>query len=517
MRQVDRLCDAYEATLRAGNQPEIENYLAGLPAADRCVARRELERLAAAYAQEKATGLPRLILEVVSTTAVRRSQEYVDPVTIVVGSSSNAHFLLDHDPSVSRMHCCLIWAPPHLRVLDLGSQAGTQVNGCEVRETTLRDGDVLGVGKTEIHVRVCAAGDAPRSSACSPADRSEESTAPVATVAHVPGTALRTSSLAIPAAVPGYELLRKLGRGGMGVVYEARHKASGEPAAVKVIVPPNESGNRAVQLFLREASTLSKLRHKRIVRFREIGLAAGQLFLATEFVATIDLKSEIAGRPTNDAVRIGCGVICHVLEALEYAHGLGFVHRDIKPANILVYREGKILETKLADFGLAKHFEHAGFSDLTGSGELRGTFAFMPPEQLNDPRSAKPASDIFSTGVSLYCLLAGQGPYDVKDAHSLRRAIQTNQIVPLSDRRQDLPPGLSEAVSKALAKSPRNRYRTAAEFRAALLPYTRKQGLLLAPPAANPARTMPRVRQAASRILELCRRWCHPRDSDIQP
>jgi serine/threonine-protein kinase len=519
MRQVDRLCDAYEAALRAGEQPEVDHYLAGLPAADRSIARRELERVASAYAQEKekVSGPRMLVLEVVSAAAVRGRHEFRDPATIVVGSSSDAHLPLDHDPSVSRMHCCLIWAPPHCRILDLGSQAGTQVNGCTVRETTVRDGDLLGVGQTEIRVRLSGADHADESPVFSPAVRFEESAAPATTVAHVPGSTPSPSSLAMPAAVPGYELLRELGRGGMGVVYEARHKASGDRAAVKVIVPPREAGNRAVQLFLREASTLSKLRHKRIVRFREIGLAAGQLFLATEFIPTIDLESELAGRRAPDAARICCGVICHVLEALEYAHGLGFVHRDIKPANILVYLEGGKLHTKLADFGLAKHFKHAGFSDLTRSGELRGTFAFMPPEQLADPRSAKPACDIFSAGVSLYYLLAGQGPYDFSDDRSKLKAIQTNQTVPLSDRRQDLPPGLSDAIMRALAKSPRGRYRTAAEMRAALLPYTRKQGIEPEPPPAKPARAAPPIRRAVSQVLGIYHRWRHPREANQQP
>jgi len=254
----------------------------------------------------------------------------------------------------------------------------------------------------------------------------------------------------------------------MGVVYESVQLSSGRPAALKVIIPPKSADEKSLRLFLREASTLSQLTHKRIVQFYELGLSGGQLFLAMEYVKGIDLKHVMQQPLKPHLVRFFCAITCQVLEALEYAHGLGLVHRDVKLSNILVYRTNNKWRAKLTDFGLAKNFHAAGLSEMTEEGEARGTLAYMPPEQLKDSRYAKPPVDIYATSVLLYHLLSGGFPFQEIGSHDLIARIMHDDPNPLGTRCPDLPAGLADLVHRALAKQPRQRFRTAAEMRQAL-------------------------------------------------
>ena len=165
----------------------------------------------------------------------------------------------------------------------------------------------------------------------------------------------------------------------MGAVYEAIEEATQEWRAVKVLMTTPTSDDRTMRLFLREANILSQLDHPRIVRFHEIGWSEGRIFIVMEYVPQVDLKSLLKQRPVVQRVRVVCGLVAQVLDALAFAHGRGLVHRDVKPSNILVSKQAKKLSAKLADFGLAKSFETAGFSAMTADGEARGTLGYMCP------------------------------------------------------------------------------------------------------------------------------------------
>src|SRR5262249_6784430 len=137
-------------------------------------------------------------------------------------------------------------------------------------------------------------------------------------------------------AVPGYTVIRRLGAGGMGVVYEARRIATDERVAVKTIVPAPGAPRGGILLFLREADMPAKLDHPHVVRFIERKEHAGQLFLAMEYVETVDLAALADPLPRDRQVALYCGILCQVLDALDHAHRLNLVHRDVKPQNILV-------------------------------------------------------------------------------------------------------------------------------------------------------------------------------------
>src|SRR5262249_44280745 len=160
----------------------------------------------------------------------------------------------------------------------------------------------------------------------------------------------------------------------------------------------------------------------------------------------------------------------HVLEGLAYVHARGFVHRDIKPANILVSGQGQKLRAKLADFGLAKNFENAGLSAMTREGQLVGTLAFMPPEQVISARRAQPAGALYAVGATLYYLVSRHYPYDFGRGKDEVAVVLEDAPVPLGERCPGVPVGLAGVVQRCLARDPGERFATAEELRQALLP-----------------------------------------------
>jgi serine/threonine-protein kinase len=385
--------------------------------------------------------------------------------TFLVGRAPDVNLQLIDDAHFSRHHFLLEVNPPRCYLRDLGSSNGTFVNGERVRERFLRDGDVISGGKTRI--RVSLPGHAPP---------------PTLTRSAVPAPSLagawRTEAAAgsgVPVGgavqpVPGYHVERLLGQGGMGAVYLARRAVTGEPCALKVILPESAADERAMKRFLREVSVLSQLRHPRIVRFQEMGIHHGQFFFAMEYVPAVNLRDELTGLAEHRRVPLVSALACQVLEGLDYAHAQGFVHRDIKPANVLVARAGG-LSAKLADFGLAKNFENAGFSGMTHEGQVLGTVPFMAPEQVAQARSARPAVDLYSVGATLYHLLSGRYPHDFGQHKDPLAVILQEAPAPLRRHCPSAPEGLAAVIHRALARDPACRFPSASAMREALLPY----------------------------------------------
>jgi serine/threonine-protein kinase len=369
--------------------------------------------------------------------------------TFLVGRAPAANLQLLDDPYFSRHHFLLEVNPPSCYLRDLGSCNGTLVNGRQVRDCHLQDGDVISGGRTQIRFAVHSGPEPEAVAAPAPLDR------------------------AAPQQVPGYEILKELGRGGMGVVYLARRHGTSTNCALKVVVPELAAREQVMQRFLREVNVLSRLDHPRIVRFQEMGTFGGQFYFAMDYVETVNLRGVLAAYPEPTRVAALCGLVCHVLEGLAYAHARGFVHRDVKPANVLVSGPAPKLRARLADFGLAKNFENAGFSAMTREGQVVGTLAFMPPEQVVNARGAQPAVDLYAAGATLYYLLGHRYPYDFGRGKDQLAVILEDPPVPLTRHCPALPAGLAEVVERCLAKDPRDRFATAEDLRQALLPYAR--------------------------------------------
>ncbi len=262
-----------------------------------------------------------------------------------------------------------------------------------------------------------------------------------------------------------YEIGKPLGQGGMGVVFLARDRTLDRPVALKFLSNELQEDATARRRFVREAKAAAALDHPYICKIYETGEADGRPFIAMEYVRGETLAARLAGEPLplNAALRIAT----EVAEALETAHGEGLVHRDLKPSNIMLTSGGHV---KVLDFGLAKRAasgeggDAATASELTEAGTVRGTVAYMSPEQVRG-QTVDARSDIFAFGVVLYELLTGVHPFQKEATLETAAAILNQTPAPLTHHRQDAPDLLDHILAKLLAKAPAERYQKVHEVR----------------------------------------------------
>jgi serine/threonine protein kinase len=213
------------------------------------------------------------------------------------------------------------------------------------------------------------------------------------------------------------------------------------------------------------------LKHPSIVQFLDRGVHNGMVYLVTEFIDGADaarLADARGGRLPQD---VTLEIISQALDGLSYAHAQGYIHRDIKDQNILVKGTLPNLSAKLTDFGLAKSFAQSGMSGVTVAGEMAGTLAYMPPEQLKNFRDVKPQSDLYALGMTAYSLLSGQLALSIGRDTSMAETIKLifeQPAIPLRERASHLPETVCEIVDRALVKNPEQRWKTAQAMRNAL-------------------------------------------------
>jgi serine/threonine-protein kinase len=369
--------------------------------------------------------------------------------TFIVGRSRRAHLRLPEKDAnkgwlISRLHFLVEANPPRCRVLDLGSRNGTHVNGTRVDASDLHDGDRIQAGRTVLHVAI-------------PAEAEPAAPAPAPPPA---------ASFPV---VPGHEIVREIGRGAMGVVYLARDLARGDQVAVKTITPSARGKSADVERFLREARILCDLVHPHVVACRELGESQGRLYFVMEYVAGQDAAGLLKERGPLPA-GLAVGLVCQLLQALDYTHARGKVHRDIKPANLLIAQGGTV---KLADFGLARVYQESPLSGLTVTGMVGGTVAFMAPEQITDFRNARPPADLYATAATLYNLLTGCHVHDLPRGEMQKAfaIILHDDPIPVRARRPDLPAELAAVIHRGLRKEPGKRFASALDMHRALQPF----------------------------------------------
>jgi serine/threonine protein kinase len=245
---------------------------------------------------------------------------------------------------------------------------------------------------------------------------------------------------------PQLEILEQIGQGGMGAVYKARQPALDRLVALKILKLPTTADPGFAERFIREAKTLARLSHPRIVAVHDFGQVDGMAYLILEYVDGASLREIVrSGRLTP---REALAIVPQICEALQFAHDDGVVHRDIKPENILVDRKGQV---KITDFGIAKLLGRAPSDDwLTGDRDMVGTPLYMAPEQVERPQTVDHRADIYSLGVVFYELLTGELP--------LGRFAPPSAKVQLDVR-------LDEVVLRTLEKEPERRYQQAGQVK----------------------------------------------------
>jgi eukaryotic-like serine/threonine-protein kinase len=259
-----------------------------------------------------------------------------------------------------------------------------------------------------------------------------------------------------------YVLEREIGAGGMATVFLARDVKHDRRVALKVL-KPELGAMLALERFLSEIKTTANLQHPHILPLFDSGSADGQLFYVMPFVEGETLRDRLT-RETQLSVSDALRLTTEVAHALEYAHKRGVVHRDVKPENILI-QDGNAL---VADFGIALAVREAGGNRLTESGLSLGTPQYMSPEQAAGDRTIDARSDVYSLGALLYEMLAGEPPVTGRTAQAMIAKLLTERPTPLRVIRDSVPENVEVAVAKALAKTPADRFASAAEFAAAL-------------------------------------------------
>jgi pSer/pThr/pTyr-binding forkhead associated (FHA) protein len=408
--------------------------------------------------------------------------------TFLIGRNPDAHLCLPDDRYFSRNHCLLEMNPPHSHLRDLASTNGTFLNGRRVQNAYLNNGDRIQCGETILVVEVTTesidlsettqdAGIPKRPVLvmveCVNCGRREQAQAS-APDEHLTFLCedCRIELKRSPQAIPGYDTVKLLGRGGMGCVMLGREQKTGRPVAIKTLLPEFAVSDKAMKRFMREIDVAATLKHKNIVEFIDRGTHNGVVYLVTEFVDGADackLAEHNGGRLSYED---GISIISQALDALSFAHAQGYIHRDFKDQNILVAGHSPNLVAKLTDFGLAKSFSNSGMSGVTMAGEMAGTLAYMPPEQLRNFRDVKPQSDIYAVGMTAYSLLTGSLALDLSKSSGVNdtiRAIFEQPAVPLHQRASHIPRPVCEIIDRALAKDPAQRWQSAGAMRNALL------------------------------------------------
>jgi formylglycine-generating enzyme required for sulfatase activity/serine/threonine protein kinase len=270
---------------------------------------------------------------------------------------------------------------------------------------------------------------------------------------------------------PDYEVLRELGRGGMGVVYLAQNRLMGRPEVLKVVGLHLIERPGVLDRFLREIQSGAKLHHRNIVTAYSALRLGESLVLAMEYVEGLDL-AKLVDTKGPLPVAYACNFIYQAGLGLGHAHEHGMVHRDIKPANLILAREGKKGVVKVLDFGLAK-VTSEGQSDraLTREGQMLGTPDFIAPEQIRDAQSADIRADIYSLGCTLYYLLTGRPPFAGENLWDLYQAHFSMEATPLNLARPDVPVELAALVDKMMAKDPARRFQDPKDVAQALKPF----------------------------------------------
>ncbi|MEH2172656.1 protein kinase domain-containing protein [Nostoc sp.] len=424
----------------------------------------------------------------------------------IIGRSSDCNPQLPDDENhrgISRYHCLLDINPPDIRVRDFGSKNGTYINGknigqrqrnqtaeeavkCNFPEHDLRTGDEINLGHTVFKVSIETHPNEVNLPTFIPDDVTIKNN-PLQQVYCLDIIKyflnLAESGDRNLKAISGYNLVKLLSTSEFGEVYLAQHNQSGKFIALKVMLPAVAANEFAVQMFLRETENTKALQHPHVVQLMDCGYSEIIFFFTMEYCegGTVwDFMQQLGGRLSVD---IAVPIILQILDALEYAHnvelpyvkladgkfgkGKGIVHRDLKPSNIFLTNIDGKLVAKIGDYGLSKAFDLAGLSGQTLTGTQAGTPVFMPRQQVLNFKYAQPEVDVWAVAACLYNMLTGCFPRNFTGDPFL--AVLQNNPIPIRQRDATIMQPLAQVIDLALVDKPEIHFKSAAEFKRALL------------------------------------------------
>ncbi len=278
-----------------------------------------------------------------------------------------------------------------------------------------------------------------------------------------------------PSPVKGYEKVESLGKGGMGEVWKVRNEATGEYFALKTMLPGYRADEQSKKMFLREAKLSEFLKHRNVVRTWKTGCTDGVFYILMELCEGGNVHDRIKQNGGRLPLNLATYIILQALSGLSYVHhvdvqaeirkhGLfggvrtvnaqGIVHRDFKPGNIFLSDHSDHPVALVADFGMAKAFQTAGLSTISGPRDTKGTVPFMPRQQAMNYRYAKPEVDVWAAAASYYYMLTGEVPKNLSTRGNLWQAIVSEKPVPIRERDASIPELLARVIDHALIEVP---------------------------------------------------------------
>jgi serine/threonine-protein kinase len=268
-----------------------------------------------------------------------------------------------------------------------------------------------------------------------------------------------------------YQIVRTIGEGGMGTVYEAFHPALKKRFAIKTLLPAIAQTPEFRTRFLREAEVAARINHPNIVRVTDVGSEGDTPYMVMEYLEGNTLGHLLAERGRLEVIE-SADILLPVVSAVAAGHAAGIIHRDLKPENIFLTQGAwGDLVPKVLDFGVSKLMTEEPSGALTGTLTVLGTAAYMSPEQARGARQVTHLSDQYALGLILYEMLTGTRGHPGDNPFEILFNISNVAIIPLPDVRPDCPPELEQVVMRMLSPEPENRYRSLLDVGAALLPF----------------------------------------------